>query len=255
MSGFISIIGLGPGGLDWFAPGGMLALQSADIILGYQKYLAQIEGILPHIPRVSSGMRHEVERARQAIGYAEQGKHVAVVSGGDAGIYGMAGLVLELLAESTDPQMHVEILPGISALNAAAALLGAPLMTDFAVISLSDYLIPLDTILTRLRAAVTGDFVICLYNPRSHQRVDPFNRAMKLLINELGADRPAGLVQAAYRRDQKVTVTCLREIAGMDIGMDSLLIIGNKSTRVLDGRLVTPRGYPLQSDKEILDEA
>ncbi len=255
MSGSISIIGLGPGGLDWFAPGGMQALQSADIILGYQKYLNQIEGILPHIPRVSSGMRHEVERARQAIEFAEHGKNVAVVSGGDAGIYGMAGLVLELLAESAEPQIHVEILPGISALNAAAALLGAPLMTDFAVISLSDYLIPLDTILARLRAAIAGDFVICLYNPRSHQRVEPFDRAMGLMINELGAERPVGLVQAGYRREQKVTVTCLKEIAVMDIGMDSLLIIGNKSTRVLDGRLVTPRGYPLHSVTEKRHEA
>ncbi len=255
MSGSISIIGLGPGGLDWFAPGAMQALQSADIILGYQKYLEQIDGVLPHISRVSSGMRHEVERARMAIGYAEQGKNVALVSGGDAGIYGMAGLVFELMTLSPEQHIHVEVLPGISALNAAAALLGAPLMTDFAVISLSDYLIPLETILNRLRAAIDGDFVICLYNPRSHQRVAPFNQAMALLIKELGEERPVGLVQAAYRHEQKVIVTCLKEIAGMDIGMDSLLLIGNKSTRVLDGRLVTPRGYPLQPDKEIHHEA
>jgi precorrin-3B C17-methyltransferase len=255
VSGNISIVGLGPGGLDWFAPGAMQALQSADIILGYQKYLEQIDGVLPHIPRVSSGMRHEVERARMAIGYAEQGKNVALVSGGDAGIYGMAGLVFELMALSPEQHIHVEVLAGISALNAAAALLGAPLMTDFAVISLSDYLIPLETILNRLRVAIDGDFVVCLYNPRSHQRVEPFTRAMALMIKELGEERPVGLVQAAYRREQKVTVTCLREIARMDIGMDSLLIIGNKSTRVLDGKLVTPRGYPLQADKEIHHEA
>jgi precorrin-3B C17-methyltransferase len=252
MSGSISIIGLGPGGLDWFAPGGMQALQSADIILGYKNYLDQIEEILPHTPRVSSGMRQEVERARMAIGYAEEGKNVAVVSGGDAGIYGMAGLVFELLALSPEQHIYVEVLPGISALNAAAALLGAPLMTDFVVISLSDYLVSIGTILTRLRAAIAGDFVICLYNPRSHQRVEPFDRALKLMMNDLGEDRPAGLVQAAYRPNQKVTVTCLHELSGMDIGMDSLLIIGNSSTRIINGKMVTPRGYHLQAENGVI---
>ena len=248
MSGSISIIGLGPGKMDWLAPGCAQAIEKAELILGYKTYLEQIKTLCPEIPRISSGMRHEVERAQQAIDYAIQGKRVAVVSGGDAGIYGMAGLILELLETQPNNDLPVEVLPGISALNAAAALLGAPLMTDFVSISLSDYLTPLSTILGRLEVAIQGDFVICLYNPRSHQRVEPFYRSVEILLTNLGEDRPTGVVKSAYREDQQVTVTTLSQLKELEIGMDCIIIVGNNSTRIIDGKMVTPRGYPVHSN-------
>jgi precorrin-3B C17-methyltransferase len=249
MCGSISIIGLGPGILDWCAPGSIKAIQQADVILGYHKYLQQIEAICPDIPRQGSGMRHEIERACHAIELAFQGKRVAVVSGGDAGIYGMAGLIMELIETQSGPSIAVEVLPGISALNAAAALLGAPLMTDFVAISLSDYLTPLVTILTRLQAAIQGDFVICLYNPKSHQRTEPFDQCLQLMKTNLGADRPVGIVRAAFREEQQVTVTKLKCLAELEIGMDCLIVIGNRATRIINGKLVTPRGYPIEAQR------
>jgi len=250
MSGSIFIVGLGPGSMDWLAPAALDALQQADVILGYQRYLEQIASLRPEIPREGSGMRHEVERARRALELARQGKCVALVSGGDAGIYAMAGLVLELLEMDGGSEVPVEVMPGISALNAAAALLGAPLMTDFAAISLSDYLVPLETILKRLRAAVQGDFVICLYNPRSHQRSEPYDRAYQILLDALGGERPVGIVQAAYREGQRVICATLKDLPKIEVGMDCVLIVGNSQTRLWNGKMITPRGYAISRMKD-----
>jgi precorrin-3B C17-methyltransferase len=252
MSGSIHMIGIGPGALDWLAPGAQKVLATADIILGYHKYLRQIETLLPDIPREGSGMRHEVERAKRAIELATQGRNVSMVSGGDAGIYGMAGLVLGILENQGNQTIPVEVLPGITALTAAAALLGAPLMTDFAVISLSDYLTPLETIMTRLSAAIQGNFVICLYNPRSRQRTDPFDRAYTLLMNTLGEDRPVGIVRAGFRDDQQVICTTLKNIPAHEIGMDCILIIGNNDTHFWNDKMITPRGYQISVAEEKL---
>jgi precorrin-3B C17-methyltransferase len=247
MAGSISIIGIGPGALDWLAPGARIALENAEVIVGYRTYLKQIESIAPQTPRESSGMRHEVERARRAIELAGEGKRVALVSSGDSGIYGMAGLVLEMLADNP-AAIHVEVLPGISALNAAASLLGAPLMTDFAVISLSDLLTPLEDILRRVEFAAQGEFVICFYNPRSHHRTEPFERACQILLKHCNPDTPVGVVKAAYRTEQEVQHVKLSELSALDIGMDTLVIVGNSTTRLLDGRMVTPRGYGRKYD-------
>lgn len=242
MNGSIVIVGTGPGNLEWIAPAARTALENADVIIGYATYLDLIRDIAPHIPRESSGMHREIERARRAIELARADKRVAVVSGGDPGIYGMAGLILELLGENPD-QIPVQVLPGISALNAAAALLGAPLMTDFAVISLSDQLIPLEGILRRVEGAVRAGFVLCLYNPRSHKRTEPFEHTCQILLKHLPADVPVGIVQAAYRRDQQTRIIRLDELSTASVGMDTLIIIGNSTTRVLDGKMVTARGY------------
>ncbi|MFZ5820862.1 MAG: precorrin-3B C(17)-methyltransferase [Chloroflexota bacterium] len=246
MTGHIYIIGLGPGSTDWLAPAARLALEDADVILGYKTYLQQIETLAPQAERESSGMRHEVERARRAIQLAQNGKRVALVSGGDPGIYGMAGLAFELFPEEAGIQ--VEVLPGISALNAAAALLGAPLMTDFAAISLSDHLTPLEDILRRIEYAARAGFVLCLYNPRSHRRVEPFERACGILRQCLPGETPVGVVKAAFRPDQNVQVVRLDELAAQEIGMDTILIVGAPSTRLLHGRMVTPRGYERKYD-------
>lgn len=247
MTGRIDIIGLGPGSNEWLAPAARLTLEDAEVILGYHTYLEQIEDIAPQIMREASGMRHEVERARRAIELAQAGRRVAVVSGGDPGIYGMAGLVLELSGEN-QLGIQVEILPGISALNAAAALLGAPLMTDFAAISLSDHLTPLEDILQRLEFATRAGFVLCLYNPRSHKRTEPFERACQVLRQQLPGHTPVGVVQSAYRPNQKVGYVRLADLPDLDVGMDTILIIGNPATRLINGKMVTPRGYQNKYD-------
>lgn len=248
MTGRIAIIGLGPGAIDWLAPAARLELENSEIILGYHTYLEQIDQIAPQIQREASGMRHEVERARRAIELAQDGRRVTVVSGGDAGIYGMAGLVFELMDNLPDSSISVEVLPGISALNAAAALLGAPLMTDFAAISLSDHLTPLKDILRRVELAVQAGFVLCLYNPRSHQRTEPFARTCQILCQYLSVKTPVGVVQSAFRAEQKVLCVSLGELPKIDIGMNTVLIIGNATTRLLNGRMVTPRGYENKYD-------
>lgn len=249
MSGEIAILGLGPGAPDWLAPAAKTALENADIIVGYPTYLKQIEKLCPKTPRFSTGMRHERARAETAIALAREGKKVAVVSGGDAGIYGMAGLVYELLGENST-EIKTEVLPGISALNAAAALLGAPLMSDFVAISLSDYLVPLETILDRVRLAARGDFVICLYNPKGKQRVEPFNQTCTILLEHLDADRPVGIVRSAYREDQKLWTCRLEELSLQDVNMNCLIIIGNRTTHMIGNKMVSKRGYKIEDDEK-----
>lgn len=242
MTGSIRIVGIGPGNLDWCAPGVIAALEKATMIVGYQTYLNQIADLCPSTPRYGNGMRREVERAEKAIAFARAGHQVAVVSGGDAGIYGMAGLILELLGLE-DESIEVEVLPGITALSAAAALLGAPLMSDFAAISLSDYLVPRETIFRRLRAAASADFALCLYNPTSTKRRTVFETACSILIETLGETRPVGVVRAAFRPDQSVSVGQLSELIWMELGMDSIVIVGNSTAKIINGRMISSRGY------------
>jgi len=247
MSGRIDVVGLGPGSVEWLAPAVRQTIESADVILGYHSYLEQIESIAPNTPREASGMRHEVERARRAIDLAQRGKWVVVVSGGDPGIYGMAGLVLELSNEQ-EADIPVTVMPGISALNAAAALLGAPLMTDFAAVNLSDHLTALDDILLRVEAAARAGFVLCLYNPRSHKRTEPFERTCQVLLQYLPAQTPVGVVQAAFRPNQSVRCIVLKDLPALTVGMDTILIVGNPTTRILNAKMVTPRGYQNKYD-------
>lgn len=190
---------------------------------------------------VASGMRQEVARARAAVAEATAGSRVAVISTGDAGVYGMAGLVLELLPEGSP--VTVEIVPGVTAASAAAACLGAPLMNDFAVISLSDLLTPLAVIERRLAAAADGDFVIALYNPRSTKRHEPLRRALSILRERRAAGTPVGLARNALRDGQETRVTTLAELCEEDVDMLTVVIVGNSATLVRDGRMVTPRGY------------
>jgi len=212
-------------------------------------------------------MRREVERARRAIELARGGGRVALVSGGDPGVYGMAGLVYELLGGDPGPEppatpdpgpapsavpelpeVSVTVVPGITALTAAASLLGAPLMTDFAAISLSDQLTPLEDILRRVTLAAQAGFVLCLYNPRSHRRVDPFDRTCAILLLELSPGTPVGVVKAAYRPGQEIVRCRLADLPTLDVGMDTIVIVGNASTRWIGDALVTPRGYEHKYD-------
>jgi precorrin-3B C17-methyltransferase len=243
MSGAIIVVGIGPGAAEHMAPAAMAAIEGADVIVGYRTYLAFITHLAPEVPREASGMRQEVERIQRAVDIAMAGGRVAVVSGGDPGIYGMAGLVYEVLAQRGIEDLPVEIVPGMSALSAAAALLGAPLMTDFAVISLSDQLTPRDAILNRVTAAAQADFVICFYNPKGWTRVAPWQQACQALMQYRLPSTPVGVVRNATRPDQSVQLLTLAELLDAEVDMLSLVLVGNSATTVHNGKMITPRGY------------
>jgi len=247
MSGGITVVGIGPGGMEHITPAARAAIERADVILGYKTYLRLIAELAPNTPREASGMRQEVARVKRAIELAQQGRRVTLVSGGDPGIYGMAGLVYEVLRER-GATVAVEIVPGVAALNAAAALLGAPLMHDFAAISLSDLLTPLEDILRRVEMAARADFVLCLYNPRGQSRTEPFRRACEVLIRCRAPETPVGIVRSAYREGQQVVVVSLGELCAdegvvLQVDMATLVVVGNSRTFVYEGRMITPRGY------------
>jgi precorrin-3B C17-methyltransferase len=215
------------------------------VIVGYDTYMGLLE---PHLlegkETVATGMRKEMERCRAAIDKTMEGRQTAVVSSGDAGIYGMAGLVLELLEEQgLLGKIEVEIVPGIPALAAAAALLGAPLMHDFAVVSLSDLLTPWEVIRSRIEAAAKADYVIVLYNPRSKRRNWQLTRAKEILLTCRNGSTPVGVVRNAMREGQWIEVTTLSDLDESQADMLSILVVGNSRTRILGGRMVTPRGY------------
>ena len=244
------VVGIGPGGLNHMTFEAREAIEKADVVVGYKTYLDFIESLLAGKEVVSSGMMREVERCSQALDIAASGKKVALVSSGDAGIYGMAGLALELAEApgaglpSPYPNVEIIVVPGVSAVQAAASVLGAPLMHDFAVISLSDLMTPLDTIRRRLRAAASADFVVALYNPRSKGRVTQIEEAVEIMIAARGPRVPVGIVRNACRDGEESTVTTLGEMLSHPIDMFSIVIIGNAATRLsADGKIITPRGY------------
>jgi precorrin-3B C17-methyltransferase len=249
MTGSILVVGIGPGDTTHMTPAAQEAITGADLIVGYKTYLKLIAHLVSDTPRESSGMRQEVDRVARVIALAQTGKRVALISGGDAGVYGLAGLVYTMLrADPESPAVDVEVIPGISALNAAAALLGAPLMTDFAAISLSDQLVPREDIMHRLERATEADFVLCLYNPKSRQRTEPFELACAVMLRHRAPDTPVGIVRAAYRERQQVTLTTLAALPDAAIDMVTLVIVGNSETFIHDERMVTPRGYANKYD-------
>lgn len=251
MNGSIVVVGIGPGDADHMTPAARHAIETADVIVGYVTYLRLIEGLAPGVRRISSGMRREVERVARAVDEAAAGWRAAVISSGDAGIYGMAGLVYEVIRERGLDGLAVEVVPGVTALSAAAALLGAPLMTDFAVISLSDQLVPREDILRRVEAAAQADFVIGLYNPKGRRRGEAFEQACVILARHRAAETPVGIVRAADREGQQVSVTTLGELPGAEIDMLTILVVGSSKTSVVGGKMVTARGY---GEKYQLDE-
>lgn len=245
MRGRITVIGLGPGDAGLLAPMARSALVRAQAIVGYKGYIELVEPELLATRQVlSTGMTGEVERCGAAIDLAQGGVETVVVSSGDAGVYAMAGLVLELMeARGLLDTLELEVVPGIPALCAAAALLGAPLMHDFAVISLSDLLTPWELIEKRLAAAAEADFVVVLYNPRSGRRKDQLPRALELLGAHKPEETPLGLVKRAYRPGQEVVVTTLAGLDPEAVDMQSIVLVGNSATRLAGGRMLTPRGY------------
>lgn len=238
----LTVIGLGPGaGLD-LTLRAREAIESSDLIVGYTAYIALIRDAFPHKEMVSTGMKKEVDRCRLAVEAAVSGKSTAVVCSGDSGIYGMAGLIYEVAQDY--PPIDIEVVPGITAACGGAAVLGAPLTHDFAVISLSDLLTPWEKIERRLRAAAEADFVICLYNPRSRSRADVLRRACDILLAAKGGDTPCGYVKNIGREGQTSVVLSLSQLRDCeDVDMFTTVFIGNEQTKLLNGKLVTPRGY------------
>ncbi|WP_239617627.1 precorrin-3B C(17)-methyltransferase [Cohnella mopanensis] len=246
MAGKLLIIGFGPGSFEHITKRAREALQESNVVIGYNTYVDLIRGLLTDQQIVRTGMTEEVSRAQEAVRQAEAGKKVAVISSGDAGVYGMAGLVYEVLMEkgwNRKTGVEVEIIPGISAINSSASLLGAPVMHDACTISLSDHLTPWDLIAKRVDAAGQADFVIALYNPRSGRRTRQIVETQRILLKYRSPETPVGIVKSAYRERQHVVLTTLREMLDHDIGMLTTVIIGNSSTVVYDGLMITPRGY------------
>jgi precorrin-3B C17-methyltransferase len=217
-------------------------LRRATVIVGYHAYLELIPEFLVGKEVVSSQMMQEVARCRQALDLAAQGRDVALVSGGDPGIYAMAGLVFELARQRGYPGT-IEIVPGLAAINSCAARLGAPLMHDFCAISLSDLLTPMEVIEKRLAAAAQADFVTALYNPKSKRRQSQVFLAQEIFLRHRSPQTPVGIVTAAYRRDERIVIARLDTMAAQEITMRSTVIIGNSQTETWNGLMVTPRGY------------
>ncbi len=230
--------------MDSLSPRAYRAIYDSEVIVGYKVYLQLLDGLLTGKEIISSGMTQELNRARMAIEKALAGRHVCLVSSGDAGIYGMAGVILELLKEDDAGKIEIEIIPGITAASSCASLLGAPLMNDFAAISLSDLLTDLKIIEKRTEAACQGDFVIVFYNPKSRKRIRPFETAWQILMKHRSPQTPVGIVRNAGRSDQEVIITRLVEMRTLNmVDMGTTIIVGNSKTYTKGRYMTTPRGY------------
>ncbi len=244
--GRLYVIGTGPGGIGHITPRAIEAIKASEIIVGYKTYIELIKDLIKGKDIISTGMTQEIERAKRAVELALSGRTVSIISGGDPGIYGMAGLVLEMLKilhQDRGQLCSVEVIPGISALNACASRLGAPLMHDFVCISLSDRLTEWSVIEKRLELAAGGDFVTVLYNPKSKGRPGHINKARDIFLRYRSEDTPVGIVKGAMRSHEEVIITNLKDMLNYDIDMETTVIIGNSQTHVWANWMITPRGY------------
>lgn len=245
--GKLYIVGIGPGGVEHLTKKAESVLLGSEYVIGNGTYIDQVLGILKNSKIIRSGMGGEVERAKKAVELSKE-HVVSIISGGDANVYGMAGLVLEV-AEKEDG-IDIEIISGVTAISAAASLLGAPLVNDFAVISLSDLLTPVDIIERRLNCAAEADFVIALYNPKSRNRKENFGKAVEIIGKYRKEGTPVGIVKNATRKGETVIVSTLGKIMdhNEDIDMSTIVLIGNSESRSWKNRIITPRGYQKKYD-------
>ena len=237
------VVGLGPGGSRWMTWEARAALEQAEVLCGYTVYLDLIRGEFPDKEYFSTPMTQEIERCRAALERARSGRTTALVCSGDAGVYGMAGPVLELAPQF--PEVEIQVGPGVTAALAGAAVLGAPLMHDFAVLSLSDLLTPWEVIRRRLELAAQGDFVLCLYNPSSRRRRDHLRMACDIVLAHRGPETVCGWVRNAGRAQEEHQVLTLGELREAQVDMFTTVFIGSAATRRIGDRMVTPRGYEL----------
>ncbi len=244
---------LGPGFPEFIIPRAQEALAAAQVVVGYRTYIDLVRPLLTTQEVVATGMKAEVQRGQLALDRARAGQRVALVSSGDAGIYGMAGLVLEMGAAQglkvgspggdAAVDFYLEVIPGVPALAAGAALLGAPLMHDFVAVSLSDLLTPWETIEKRLELAAQGDFVIVLYNPKSKKRDWQLGAVRELLLRYKDPATPVGIVSRAMRAGQAVTITTLDNLTKTPVDMQTIVVVGNSQTHTYGPYMITPRGY------------
>ena len=249
MKPLIYVVGFGPGDRPYMTQQAIDAVTQADLVVGYTTYIRLLEEQFPELRYYATPMRKETDRCRAAVEAALTGKTVALVSSGDSGIYGMAGVLLEIAAEM---QADVEIIavPGVTAASAAAAVLGGPLMHDFAVISLSDCMTPLELIWRRVSLAAEADFVICLYNPKSRSRTGYLAQAAALIGQHRLPDTPVGIVRNAGRAEEKAWITTLEKLPEEPVDMFCVVLIGNSQTYVQNGKMITPRGYCIHPETQ-----
>ena len=238
-NGKIYVVGIGPGKKGDMTFRAYEAMGKSDVIVGYKTYTDLVKGYYPNKEIVSSSMMKEVDRCTDVLKMAKDGKNVALISSGDAGVYGMAGIMLEI----ADDKIEVEVIPGVTATNAAAAITGAPVMHDYVTISLSNLLTDWELIKKRLELAAQGDFVVSIYNPKSRGRVTQIEEAQKIMLKYKPKMTPVAIVRNAGRENEEYVVTTLEEMTKHEIDMLTIVIIGNSNTYVKNGKIITPRGY------------
>lgn len=245
----IYIVGMGPGREDMMTGEALAVLDQADVIVGYTVYLNLLGERFREKEQLSTPMRQETERCLLCFEKAMEGKNVAMICSGDAGIYGMASLMYEI--GKNHPDIELIVIPGITAANSGAAVLGAPLNHDFCVISLSDLLTPWDKIEKRLAAAAEGDFAMAIYNPSSHKRKDYLKRACDILLNHIEGERACGYVENIGREGTKAVTCTLSELRDAEVNMFTTVFIGNSGSEIVNGKLITKRGYQIERNTDI----
>ena len=248
MTGKLYIVGVGPGHHDHMTFRAKEVIGESDTIVGYETYVNLVQDLINGKTIHRYAMTQEVERAHQCIDLAKSGKIVSLVSSGDPGIYGMAGLIYETLAESgwnPKDDLQVEVVPGVSALNSCASIIGSPLMTDFAVVSMSDLLVPWEVIQKRVESAAQGDFVIVIYNPASKKRIHQLQDTRKVLLKYRKPSTPVAIIKGAFRESETIVMTDLENLPNYsdELGMITTVIIGNSSTYTYKDLMINPRGY------------
>jgi precorrin-3B C17-methyltransferase len=239
----ITVVGIGPGDMEQMTIKAANALKNADIIIGYTVYVDLIKEYFENKEFMTTPMRREAERCEAAFTEAMKNKNVAMICSGDSGVYGMAGLIYEI--GERYPEVSIDVIPGVTAAQSGGAVLGAPLTHDFAVISLSDLLTPWATIERRLLAAAEADFVVCLYNPSSKKRSDYLKRACELMLKYKSGATVCGIVRNIGRDGESSVLYTLEELKDVQVDMFTTVFIGNSSTKAVNGKMVTPRGYKI----------
>lgn len=238
----IYVVGMGPGEKEYMTEQAVNAMENSDTLFGYTVYLDLLKGMFPEKEMISTPMKQEIERCRLALEEASKDKVVSMVCSGDAGVYGMAGLIYQL-AEKDYADVDIEIVPGITAALSGAAVLGAPLIHDFAIISLSDLLTPMEKIEKRIACAADADLIMCIYNPSSIKRHDYLKKACDIILKYQPEDLVCGTVKNIGREGQEAHIMTLKELRDTEVDMFTTVFVGNRSTKIINGKMVTPRGY------------
>ncbi len=241
MPGYLYVVGIGPGAYEKMTIEAAEVLRRSDVIAGYTVYVDLIKEHFGDKEFLTTPMRQEVERCRMALEEAAKGRNVSMVCSGDAGVYGMAGLILELAPEY--PDVKIQVIPGVTAACAGGAVLGAPLIHDFAVISLSDLLTPMEVIEKRVKAAAEADFAVCIYNPSSKKRGDYLKHACEIMLQFRSPDTVCGIVRSIGRQGEEMEIMTLEALKSTRTDMFTTVFIGNSSTKKIGNYMVTPRGY------------